>query len=233
MSRILILDDDPDILKFCEGLLVKQGHEVLTSTYPSEALQILSTHNVDLLILDVVMPPISGFDVLRSVRSIEHFNAPVLMLTRRKSPEDVKTAMNLGAVDYMIKPIDADIFISKVGSIIGKKNKSPEVKFAIGPANLEATLSLPAVITSVTEMGVRLRTTTYIDRNIRLVLNSTLFKEIGIDTPLLRAGGCQPIENDPKYRYETFISFIGLDDVAMQKIRRWINSKAISLNKEL
>jgi DNA-binding response OmpR family regulator len=231
MARIMIIDDDFDILRYCDSILSVKGHEVITRTSPKQALETLNHHNVDLLVVDVVMPEMSGFDVLKTVRDIPHFHAPILMLTGRSAAKDVQTALELGATDYMVKPFDRDVFFAKIQSILGTHATGAEVKFASGSTKAKAEVTFPCLIDSVTEMGLTLRTLTYVDRNLRLKINSDVFDEIGISCPPLRAVTCKPLEEDKEYHYEVFISFIGLDEASMRKIRRWVSARTIQARK--
>jgi DNA-binding response OmpR family regulator len=228
----MIIDDDFDILRYCDAILAPHGHEAVLASDPTKALQILKDHAVDLIVVDVVMPQVSGFDFMLTLkRSLPHVNCPILMLTGRSASQDVKKALDLGATDYMVKPFDRDVFLAKISSILGMQAAIPEVKFAQTSTTSKAEVTFPALITSVNEMGFYMRTLSYVDRNLRIRINSTLFSEIGITCPPLRAASCKPIEDDSEYHYEVFVSFIGLDENTMRKIRRWIASRTISMRK--
>ena len=232
MSRILIVDDDYDTLRYCEGILAPKGHEVLITSEPAKALKMLETHTVDLVIVDIVMPNITGFDFLKALKKIEKFKAPILMLTGRSAPKDVLTSLELGATDYLVKPIDHELLNAKVDTILGKNSSNKEIQFAQGSAHYEAQLNVSAVVTSISEMGVRLHTASYMERNTRTNIETPLFEEIGIaaGTPL-RTVSCKPIENDSQHRYEVFLSFIGLDEASMQKIRRWVYNRSVAVKR--
>ncbi|MEW6056177.1 MAG: response regulator [Bdellovibrionota bacterium] len=231
MSRIMVIDDDHDILRYCDTVLSAQGHEVVLRSDAQLAIDTLKNHAVDLLIVDVVMPLMSGYDFLKEIRRQKLSQAPVLMLTRKNTPKDVTLALELGATDYMVKPFDRDVFSSKIESILGSTKTSPEVKFAAGSTASKAILSVPAMVVGITEMGLTLRTLNYVERNVRIGIDSQVFQEIGIVCPALRTVSCRPIEGDSEYQYEVFVSFVGLDEAAMKKIRRWISGRAISMRK--
>jgi DNA-binding response OmpR family regulator len=227
----MIIDDDFDILRYADSILGSKGHEVIVNSDPRKALDTLASHNVDLLVVDIVMPECSGFDVLRAVKKLKHLHCPILMLTGKSAREDVRMALSLGATDYMVKPFDRDVFLSKVESIVGMQASAPEVKFAAASPNSHAEVTVPALITGITEMGFTMRTLSYVDRNVRLKTATTLFKEVGIECPPLRAVSCRPLDDDAEYHYEVFVSFIGLDEFSMKKIRRWIAGSAIQKRK--
>ncbi len=106
--NILAIDDDPVNLKVIESVLSPSAYNICTSTSAREALKLLSKQQWDLLIIDVMMPHMSGYELTQKVR--EHFNIselPILLLTARSQPEDVYTGFLSGANDYVTKPVDA------------------------------------------------------------------------------------------------------------------------------
>ncbi len=106
--NILAIDDDPVNLKVIESVLSSSAYNICTSTSAKEALELLGKQQWDLLIIDVMMPHMSGYELTQKVR--EHFNIselPILLLTARSQPEDVYTGFLSGANDYVTKPADA------------------------------------------------------------------------------------------------------------------------------
>ncbi len=106
--RILIVDDDILVLEALQELLSSSGYEVKTATRGQEALEILDQGRFDLLILDVVMPKMTGFDVCREVRrrKDEMRDIKIIMLTAKTDPRDVKSEELCKSDLYLTKPID-------------------------------------------------------------------------------------------------------------------------------
>jgi DNA-binding response OmpR family regulator len=106
--RILIVDDDILVLEALQELLSSSGYEVKTATRGQEALEILDQGRFDLLILDVVMPKMTGFDVCREVRKRkdEMRDIKIIMLTAKTDPRDVKSEELCNSDLYLTKPID-------------------------------------------------------------------------------------------------------------------------------
>jgi len=236
----MVVDDDNDILKFCDTLLAARGYESVTCSSALRAIELLRSHPVDLIVVDIVMPIMDGFDLLKELKRMPQFRAPILVLTGRNATEDVRRAISLGALDYMIKPFDKDVFLAKVESLIGRASRSSlhgpeathhsEVQFAGGSTHAAASVIIPCIVSSVSEVGLVLRSKTYLDRNLKIKIQSPVFSEIGIEPPFLRTSLCRSI-NDAEYDYEIAVSFIGLDEIAMRKIRRWITARAIAKRK--
>jgi DNA-binding response OmpR family regulator len=106
--KILVVDDDILVLEALEELLKSSGHQVRVATRGQEALEILDQERFDLLILDVVMPKMTGFDVCCEVRKRddEMSKVKIIMLTAKTDERDVKTGEKYGCNLYLTKPID-------------------------------------------------------------------------------------------------------------------------------
>ena len=106
-QSILVVDDNQDIRELVVHFLHAADFEVLTASDGASALAILAQRRVDLLLLDVMMPGISGLETLRQLRSStdgENSDIPVIMITARTSSDDIDAALALGAHSYIIKP---------------------------------------------------------------------------------------------------------------------------------
>ena len=103
--RILIVDDEPAVLALLRRILSTEDAEILEAQSGAEALEIARRTRLDLVILDVRLPDVSGLEVLKRVRRIDEF-VPVIMVTSYGSAETVRASMRLGAFDYFTKPFD-------------------------------------------------------------------------------------------------------------------------------
>ena len=112
---VLAVDDDPSILRVIEMLLSRNGYTVRTAATGEKALNILKTSVPAVLISDVQMPGMSGYDLCSVVKSDARLqNVPVVFLTAQGSPEDYKTGHDLGAVVYMSKPFKPEKLLQVV-----------------------------------------------------------------------------------------------------------------------
>ncbi len=107
MPTILIVDDELSMREFLQILLKKEGYNTLAAANGSEAVKLIQTKNIDLLISDIRMPEMNGLDLLREVKKKDYF-IPVIMITAYASPEDAVLAMKGGAYDYITKPFKVD-----------------------------------------------------------------------------------------------------------------------------
>jgi two-component system response regulator RegX3 len=116
-SRILVADDEPHIREVVRAYLEREGYEVLEAADGETALEHGRTAGLDLLVLDVMLPGRSGFDVLRALRS-EGSSVGVLMLTARDDVIDRVAGLELGADDYVVKPFEPREVVARVGAIL-------------------------------------------------------------------------------------------------------------------
>jgi two-component system sensor histidine kinase ChiS len=116
---ILAVDDDPVVLRIIESQLSRHDYVVKTAPSGEEALRMLREFTPALLILDVMMDGISGYDLCHVVKRDQRLqDIPVIFLTSRGTPQDFKTGHELGAVIYMVKPLKAEKLINIVHMLI-------------------------------------------------------------------------------------------------------------------
>ncbi|HEX8832607.1 MAG TPA: response regulator [Abditibacteriaceae bacterium] len=105
-KKILVVDDEPDIVEMLAMNLIKSGYEVVSGQNGVEALELVAEHKPDLVLLDVMMPEMSGLDALKRLKAdLATQNIPVVMLTAKDSPADMAEGWDNGSDLYLIKPI--------------------------------------------------------------------------------------------------------------------------------
>lgn len=118
-ATILIADDEPNILISLEFLMKREGYEVRLARDGQEAIDAILTHRPDLVLLDVMMPRKSGFDVCQEVRATESVrDTRILMLTAKGRDTDVAKGLALGANAYMTKPFSTRELVEKVREML-------------------------------------------------------------------------------------------------------------------
>ena len=123
-QRILAIDDNADIRELIAFILRRENYEVTTASNGMAGLEMIKGAKPDLIILDVVMPEFSGYDVLNAVRSDKSSKVrdiPVLMITSKSSTDDIDQALELGATAYIVKPFRPAKLVTKVKSILGEE----------------------------------------------------------------------------------------------------------------
>lgn len=121
MSRILVVEDDPAILRGLRHALEYEKHEVLAARSGEEGLQLLRDRHPDLVVLDVMLPTLSGFELCRRARQ-EGIRTPILMLTARGEDVDQVMGLDLGADDYVRKPFSVPALLARVRALLRRSH---------------------------------------------------------------------------------------------------------------
>ena len=120
-KKILIVDDEDDILHFLELVLREKGYEVATASGGHEALTKAQVDRPDLVLLDIMMPQMDGWEVLKLLRvDDETANIPVAMLSARTEAKDRVQGLQEGAIDYICKPFSLAELLAKIETIFGQ-----------------------------------------------------------------------------------------------------------------
>jgi len=112
---VLVVDDEPRILTFLKVKLKASGYEVLTADNGLEALEQVQSQEPDLLVLDVVMPGMDGFETLKQVRALS--SVPVIILSGKEANTDKIRGLELGADDYLAKPFSPDELVARIEAV--------------------------------------------------------------------------------------------------------------------
>ena len=122
-ARILIIDDDLTVIKLAGAILSSGGYEVISSTDAPVGLEMAMKEKVDLIVLDVMIPVINGFNICRLLKSQEKFKKiPIVLLTSRAEDEDRKIGLEVGADEYIAKPLNREHFLNTVSDLLKKHN---------------------------------------------------------------------------------------------------------------
>jgi len=117
--RILVVDDEPDTLGLIKLTLQTAGYQVQTTTGGREALRLVREEPFDVVILDIMMPDVSGFDVMRELNNDPTPPPPVIFLTARSGEEDQEIGMSLGVTRYLLKPITRGSLLDAINQALG------------------------------------------------------------------------------------------------------------------
>jgi two-component system alkaline phosphatase synthesis response regulator PhoP len=139
--KILIVDDEPDILEFLKYNLSKEGYEVLTATDGESGIKIAEREHPQLVILDIMMPKMDGVEVCRHLRSKPEFSKTLIaFLTAREEDYSQIAALDVGGDDYITKPIRPRVLTSRIKALLRRSDRdenTPEESTALKIADLE------------------------------------------------------------------------------------------------
>lgn len=136
MANILLVDDHENIRKLMEIYLKREGYSVLHAENGKQALDILDNNIADLVIADIMMPEMDGYELTRSLRNA-NFTMPILMVTARDTFPDKKRGFELGADDYMTKPVDMEELALRVKALLRRSKISSEKQITLGNVILD------------------------------------------------------------------------------------------------
>lgn len=135
MFKILVVEDDKNLKKLIKITLTKENYTVYEASNGEEALEMLDTNYVDLIISDVMMPEMDGFELIKELRTSK-YKMPIMLITAKDSIEDKKEGFLLGADDYMVKPINLEELILRTKVLLRRSNLTDEKQIKIGNLTL-------------------------------------------------------------------------------------------------
>lgn len=136
MFHILVADDDRNTRRYMQAVLEDAHYTVTTAKDGAEALDILGRKHIDLIVLDVMMPEMDGYELTRELREAQD-NIPILMVSARQLPADKKKGFLVGTDDYMTKPVDEEEMLLRIRALLRRAKIVSEQKIAIGDVVLD------------------------------------------------------------------------------------------------
>ncbi|MFD2671063.1 response regulator transcription factor [Marinicrinis sediminis] len=138
MARILIADDDPHITRLIALYMKREGHETLEASNGQEALQLLEKKQVQLAIIDLMMPLLDGYQLCETLRDYDDA-LPILMVTAKGASQDKIKGFQAGTDDYVTKPFDPDELVMRVRALLRRARQQTEQVIHIGDITLDAS----------------------------------------------------------------------------------------------
>ncbi|MBQ3012418.1 MAG: response regulator transcription factor [Clostridia bacterium] len=135
MFNIMIVEDDANQRKLMATVLEQYGYNVIQAVDGIDALDVLDKKHIDLIILDIMMPRMDGFEFTETLRQ-SGCNLPILMVTAKQSPVDKRKGFIIGTDDYMTKPVDEEEMVLRVGALLRRSKIVSEKKLTIGSTTL-------------------------------------------------------------------------------------------------
>jgi DNA-binding response OmpR family regulator len=124
MKKILIIDDEQRMLDLVSLYLLPKGFQCIKYTSALSAIQYLDTHQVDLILLDIMMPELNGWEACKMIR--RKWDYPIIMLTARTEKPDVVKGLHIGADDYITKPFDGEELVARIEAMLRRNRNSFE-----------------------------------------------------------------------------------------------------------
>lgn len=137
MAKILVAEDDRNTARLMKAVLEHAGYEVLLAGDGEQTLEVMEKHPVDLILLDVMMPKMNGYEVTEYLRLMNN-TIPILMVTARQMPADKIQGFRSGTDDYLTKPVNEEEMLLRIQALLRRARISTEHKLTIGPVVLDA-----------------------------------------------------------------------------------------------
>lgn len=131
MFNILIVEDDKNLRKLIKTYLQRSKYNTYEATTGEEALKVLDQNYIDLIVSDIMMPQMDGYELIKSLRDAK-YNVPILIITAKSEIEDKKEGFLLGADDYMVKPINIEEMLLRIQVLLRRSKSASEKKIQIG-----------------------------------------------------------------------------------------------------
>lgn len=135
MFQLLVVDDDKNIRRFLRVVLSQAGYKTFSADSSEEALRVMEDSKIDLIILDIMMPGMDGYTFSELLRDC-HNDIPILMLSAKQLPQDIKKGFLSGTDDYMTKPVDEEELVLRVKALLRRSKIVSEHKLTVGNTTL-------------------------------------------------------------------------------------------------
>jgi len=149
-ERILIVDDDKNICELLRLYLEKEGYETAMAHDGENALKVFEEHSFDLVLLDVMMPRVDGWEACRRIRA--KGNTPIIMLTAKGETFDKVLGLELGADDYVVKPFDTKEVVARIKAVLRRSGRQ-----AAGTSSNDGALVFDNLVVNITKYELRVK----------------------------------------------------------------------------
>ena len=136
MFRILVVDDDKNIRLLLKAVLEGANYSVSLATNGLEALEVMDKEHIDLVVLDVMMPKMDGYELTKTLRESQN-NLPILMISAKQLPQDKHKGFIVGTDDYITKPIDDEEMLYRIKALLRRAKIASEHKIFVGDVVLD------------------------------------------------------------------------------------------------
>lgn len=234
---ILTIDDDEDFNRLISHTLKKINVNVETTTNPKNFLTRLKETDPCICIIDLNLDKLygAGFQIIQAIRNIRGDKIPLIVMSKRKSRTDITTALALGASDYLSKPLDESLFLTKIKQFIEIRHKKPFttgltskflLPFKIVPNHLkELDINFQLILRDISEFGITLEGSHFINRGTSIkIQNNILSEATGVNSPMRMKVHDNWLDTKSQ-KYCSFLEFDSDNHELMENVRNWLHSK--------
>ena len=218
MSKyVLVVEDNPSDLMISSAMVESMGLVPITATNGIEALDQLGEYEFQLFIVDLQMPKMGGIDLIKRIKKIEEVKTvPIIVTSARKESKDVKGAVLAGAQDYLVKPLDKQVFAEKLKKTIGNTEEAWK-EYSLNPEFFDSLgyMKKRINILSLSEVSMALETSEQVEEGQNMEFFADILEAQGVGTLAGSVKSCEKTETG----YKVKLSFIGMTEETRKKIR--------------
>jgi DNA-binding response OmpR family regulator len=221
---ILSIDDDEDFNRILAHTVKKMGHEIITTTTPDEFTTQLKKLRPTLCLIDLNLDVAlgAGFHLLQAIRTTQGYDLPLLILSKRKNQEDIAKALELGANDFVPKPLDDAFLEQKIKQYL---NPSTEIKslpfFVVSEKDQDSTIHFNLEVESLNEEGLTLKGGYFLGKNSHINISGAMVEKI-FSIQKVKLTVQKSWVNDDTHQFHSFCEFDFEDEEVMPKVRNFI-----------
>lgn len=136
MFHILVVDDDKNTRRLMRAVLEAENYTVFTAENGEDALDVMDAEHIDLVVLDIMMPKMDGYEFTKTLRSVQN-DLPILMVSAKQLPADRKQGFLVGTDDYMTKPVDEEEMLLRIKALLRRAKIASEHRITLGDVTLD------------------------------------------------------------------------------------------------
>jgi DNA-binding response OmpR family regulator len=217
--KILVVDDDESVRDLVSTYLESAGYDVECCSSVWESLKSLARATPDAILSDISMPEMDGFRFLGELKNLPTCSTvPVIMITAQADLENIKKAVELGAVDYIVKPFQKNALVEKVKTAV-QRVAAKEASVPRSSKNAEIFVSLPVTLVSVSEDHVWLKASIRFEKEAKVGIAGFLFEQLGFNS--LSAKVAEVIA-DKDGGYSVLVKFTDSHKGRSATLRDWV-----------
>lgn len=223
-GTIVNLDDDPDFNRVLKVILKKEGYNLISALTPEDFAQKMRIEKPRLCLIDVNLDigQGAGFTMVQAIRNKLGLELPVFVVSRRQSREDITRALELGATDFIPKPIDDTFLIQKINQYLAPTEKSKLPFFKVSERDWHCEFTYDARIVTVSEFGLTVESSHFISKDTYLELKGSVITNICQESKILKMKVNNSWIDEETKKFKAFCEFDVTNDNLMTGVRSFL-----------
>jgi len=227
---ILTVDDDPSTNMLMKAILEKHGFHAITTTTPEEFLKVLKNQKIDICFIDLNLGDLlgAGYQLVQAIRNVKGWDMPLFILSSRNNQEDVANALNLGATDFLFKPIDEIVLLDRLDQFADLAEPySPLPYFEVSKSSGVSKVHFSQSIVGMNELGLIIEGSSLLSRGTHVLLTGTATETIfGKDFGELSLNVGNSWRDAETDKYRAFLEFDADHSELLVKARTFIQKNS-------